>query len=340
MLLTRQLQVRQDQLWAAMQAAHQLAHDCEHIADAAARDSHRQRLRELGMDSDDDMDSHGEPLLAEHSLPGAWQSSDGPLPAPLSAEERTRLSSFLLGAVKVHVQVPTALAMGHMDLPSKVDATLHACSLETASLGDLQSMMDTTRSYTTDMGVEVGIADFRCQNLKSLLPNWHPARCRQQFLDDTGEEDPYVPASPFLLRHCLGIAGMNHIVSNLAKDIDEALPGWSSFYSQVKNIASMLADSQRRKRLWHTCVKASGPGSAQMEKSFMADVPKLYEKKMEHGGTVPDSHKVNDSRLEEHMVAGKVRARTRARARQWLWRAFLGRGIRCVVVFELLHGVH
>ena len=276
MLISRHVHVRKDSIWNAMLAVHKLTLDCGHIEAALLTDTRRARLRELGMDSDDDDDENSESELQPGSL-----VED--LPEPLLPEERVRLCKVLLNLVKVHVQIPTALALGHTDLPSKVDAMMHACSLEAGSVHVLQEMVNSFCSITTDMGTELGMAEFRCASVESLMPEWHPERSHPRiFVDDTGDavepvEDPDAAASPFLFHYALGIPGMNHICSNLAKDVDEKLGGWDDFYAQLKNVAAFLSDDQRRRRIWNFCLKGTAFDYA--EKSFLADVEPLYEKR-------------------------------------------------------------
>ena len=69
----------------------------------------------------------------------------------------------------MHTHTPVALASGFAGL-------VHTSQLVVLCFGSprrrLCRFVDTFVSYTTDMGVEAGFADFQCQSIRSLLAPW------------------------------------------------------------------------------------------------------------------------------------------------------------------------
>eukprot|EP00969_Alexandrium_andersonii_P165010 7293930-Alexandrium_andersonii.AAC.1 len=75
---------------------------------------------------------------------------------------------------------------------------------------------------------------------------------------------------------------MNHVAHNLSHDLDARLQGLDLFfYPGPTNIAALLADDQRRKRVWACCVQDS-PQFNHTEPLWFQSAPKLCEKRWEY----------------------------------------------------------
>lgn len=75
------------------------------------------------------------------------------------------------------ISTPCALGSGHRGLPDKVCAEVYKMALNTPPSISLSQMASTFTAYTGDMGVEMGIPDFRISEAcNSLLPPWIVSR--------------------------------------------------------------------------------------------------------------------------------------------------------------------
>eukprot|EP00971_Amphidinium_carterae_P306192 6085405-Amphidinium_carterae.1 len=79
----------------------------------------------------------------------------------LSQAHRQTLLQFLTHRLVLHVHVPTSLGIGHTDAPHKAAALAHQVGLETGSLSDFERFWHEVRSWTTDMGTELALADMK-----------------------------------------------------------------------------------------------------------------------------------------------------------------------------------
>lgn len=74
--------------------------------------------------------------------------------------------------VRHHINPPAALGSGHRALSDKAAAEAYKWSLQEAFGNKLRCHAESFVSYTTDMGVELGLADFAVNDLEGLLPRW------------------------------------------------------------------------------------------------------------------------------------------------------------------------
>ena len=77
-----------------------------------------------------------------------------------------------LKAVKHHICIPTGLSSGQRSIPHKAAAMVHALAMELSSTDQMYAMLRSFKSYTSDMGTELSLPDFRVQRADSLLPEW------------------------------------------------------------------------------------------------------------------------------------------------------------------------
>ena len=93
---------------------------------------------------------------------------------------KTEAARQIPGIVKelracLHVRVlpPAALGLRRTDAAHKSAAFLHSLAMESPSdLSLLRRELDGFVSFTTDLGVEAGLSDFRIPSLAALLPSW------------------------------------------------------------------------------------------------------------------------------------------------------------------------
>ena len=79
---------------------------------------------------------------------------------------------IICSSIREHIHPPVALASGHRGLADKTAAEAFKFHLQTSRKVPLKRIADTELSQTGDMGVEMGIPDFRIKSHESLLPVW------------------------------------------------------------------------------------------------------------------------------------------------------------------------
>ena len=109
----------------------------------------------------------------------------------------------------------------------------------------LREYCDSCVSITSDLGVEVGVADFQCRP-DSMLPGYL-ADARMEVDGDGGDMVGGLP--DFLFSSCLTIAGMLHICSNASKDVYRVVSYWSSLYESLKVIEALVTNKERVRKL-------------------------------------------------------------------------------------------
>ena len=77
-----------------------------------------------------------------------------------------------LESVSHHICIPTAVSSGQRDLVHKVSALMHSFGMESKSLEGLRVFLSSVRSFTSDMGTELSMPDFRCESIAGLAPEW------------------------------------------------------------------------------------------------------------------------------------------------------------------------
>ena len=278
LLISKHIRIECGRIVRSLQVVHQLCADRRHAERALRHQARLTARREADPEASSSSCDSG-PSSDELQEPQRPQRQ--PPPAPLTRVQRQALCKELRANLVQHTSIPTGLALGHTDLAAKMAATTHAFVMETATLGGLRRVARSFMAYTTDMGTELGAAEFR-GSVDSMVPHWHPERAERARLrfetdegaqgggDDDDEDECYFPFA-------VGIPGMNHVVHNLSADIDHRLTWWPRFWEGLRTVAALLTNDQRRKRVWKNCVKDST--YADMERNFMKGVPKLYMKR-------------------------------------------------------------
>ena len=79
-----------------------------------------------------------------------------------------------LEELRHHICIPVSVTSGHRGLVHKCAALSHQLLMDCQGcVRLLEAVLRSVRSYTSDMGTEMGIPDFRCQDPQELLPPWH-----------------------------------------------------------------------------------------------------------------------------------------------------------------------
>ena len=187
--------------------------------------------------------------------------------------ERAALYVVLKANATLITYPPVALGLGHTSLEDKVAALLWAIFLE-ISYPCLQDYCNSFVSITTDMGTEIGAADYQLRTIDEMLP---PYVAATQLLED-GDGDGYLSDASASCQHvfsnALTVAGMLHIFSNASKDVYRAVSYWPDLYAALKTPEPLVASKDRLKKFTFMCVDASVHDSA-----IFVIVPHLYDKR-------------------------------------------------------------
>ena len=141
---------------------------------------------------------------------------------------RADLIQDLRDLISLHIFPPVGLGAGATSLAHKVSAFCYSLFMETGSRAALCQVLDSTFAFVTDMGTECGLADFMCEDLSSILPEWLDAGLGEQLEPDCAQEPDSpsggaaaaaaVAAVPgqYLFKSCVVISGLSfHIVKSL-----------------------------------------------------------------------------------------------------------------------------
>ena len=171
-------------------------------------------------------------------------------PAVANAPPRLRqLMQEICQRVQMHARTPVAIASGFAGL-------VHTCQLVLLCSGSprqaarlLCRFVDSFVSYTTDMGVEAGFADFQCQSMRSLQAPWmeysiglyvaDAAHAQDEGIETNaaGESVGLPHASPaegahepsgFVFRNAFAAPGLLHIAHSLRAAMHTVYPGEES----------------------------------------------------------------------------------------------------------------
>ena len=197
----------------------------------------------------------------------------------LSAPDTVAMNQQLASSLRMHTCIPVALGSGRATVEDKVAALLQSAALECPDINALGTYLGSFRSWTTDMGIEMSLAMFKCQNWKSLLPCWmRDAGLASDVHEDA--DDQAAPANTLpveLMPQALIIPGPLHALHNLAADLHSRLSWWDKFWDHLKSLEALVALQHNRERFVATCLLGTPQASKVTE--FVAFSARLYEKR-------------------------------------------------------------
>ena len=124
----------------------------------------------------------------------------------------------------------TTLSHGHCRLVDKVMTVLWLVFLVAGpSEETMRFWLDSVESLNTDFGTESGLADV--PDLLPLFFHW--------LLNDAGPL-PLIVQGSFLFPDAMGVAGWNHLWSNLVKAAFNTVPGWPEKLRKLRSLCSFL----------------------------------------------------------------------------------------------------
>eukprot|EP00959_Pyramimonas_sp_CCMP1952_P069737 1455598-Pyramimonas_sp.AAC.1 len=138
-------------------------------------------------------------------------------------------------------------------------------------------------SFTTDMGTELGLADFETYRLADVLQPWLLDQGRgsdDQLRPDLGFESHIVNYESVAPQGVLGertfgpalaVSGMLHILHNLSWFMDSKLRHFDMFLTGLKSVLTLLHYKHYRVRYVDTCIRkvpAYAHFAAKLETTF------------------------------------------------------------------------
>lgn len=183
---------------------------------------------------------------------------------------RAELARKLEDLIEVVTHMPMCLGAGAASLPTKVRLILHVLWTLCAPprFRSLMGQLEHVVSFTTDMGVEVGLADFEAPSVRSVMAPWmfpmqHGARVLPT--SDLGElaegehDEAHDPsqASKRTFPRALVIAGVLHIFHNLSWSMDSAMPYFTTWLNGLKAVVTLLHHRAFRELFVERCVRGT-----------------------------------------------------------------------------------
>ena len=210
-------------------------------------------------DTDSDDEIIDEPCLAQRSI------------------DRAALFRTLKESVSIRTFAPVALGLGRTKLSDKITTLAYAIMLD-VGVQNMQVFLDSVLSITTDMGTELGLADYECSSVQSVLPSFVvDSEMKLDVMDPEAEQLAQDVSLSHLFRSCITITGMLHIFSNASKDLYKSLSCWESLYRSLKAIEKLVTNHGRLRKYVHTCV--ANTDYDYDDKIFQTVAPHLYDKR-------------------------------------------------------------
>ena len=191
----------------------------------------------------------------------SWLRAPDVDPLDIPQQCQDALNTLICG-VQHHVHCPVALGGGKKmaDIAQKAAALAHTFSLENPDWSQLLRYLQSFISITTDFGTEAGLSSFRVA-LQGLFPSWHdldPMEVDGEVPDIDGRANlprPDVLLDRFFLENALPVLGLQHVVFNLLREVESALPFWHAFFRELKNFEALLNWKFRSQRFVATCLR-------------------------------------------------------------------------------------
>ena len=189
----------------------------------------------------------------------------------------------ILSSIKEHACLPVAMGHAKTSLEDKVATFLHSTAMECHNLRGLHSHLNNFVSWTTDLGVEVGIPVFSTTNWESLLPPFMQSALQVDVPSDDNDprsqDLPDLHSDPKpLMPRALVVPGALHLIHNMTSDLHQRLTYWPEFYEHLKHVVHLFAARHLKERFVATCVRRSAIADA--EDLFQSvGISSLYEKR-------------------------------------------------------------
>jgi hypothetical protein len=196
---------------------------------------------------------------------------------------RAEIGRLLESRFGILPSIPQMLASGNAGVSKNMSLFLHSLWMMVSPprLLNLAMVCSNVVGFTTDMGTELGLADFAATSLRSVLPAWvmpsQDAGLQADFgfvIDEEVGDNENVTARPVFPLGMV-IAGNLHVIHNLTWFSDTKLSKFDWFLEGLKQVVTLLHYRYHREHFLHTCVLNSPyRGSAEL---FRVGVPLVTE---------------------------------------------------------------
>lgn len=173
-----------------------------------------------------------------------------------ATRQRDEAGRVLHSCIKLHKQLPMALASGASSSYHKLKCVLQKFWHETMDPGVLRKVLQSLRGACTDMGAEMTMPDLVGPSMEDLLPKWIADQLALETGTD-GTADHASWTSSMCMPNCLVIPGLCHIVHNLCLQAGTSLSWWKEFQSGFMPLAYMLHHRHLRERFVATCIEGT-----------------------------------------------------------------------------------
>jgi hypothetical protein len=209
----------------------------------------------------------------------------------------------LAGKLELVPGVPTTVGSGRASLAAKLHCLVHSCKLTSKSWLECVSLLNSTCSWTGDLGTESGVSAAR-SDLRQLFGNWVTIEAGalpandEHIDDDQGEGDEdfqfvaehdigaphavrrlddFSPHDKYIIdwRPSIFVPGALHILHNITGDLSKSLREWPEFISSLRQVARFLARPWTKSRLLETCFNM--PPHDQFATSYKGFSATVYE---------------------------------------------------------------
>lgn len=185
-------------------------------------------------------------------------------------KRRHELTASLELLMQWVTNLPQCLGSGATSLSTKVRLILHGFWMFSTHprLRTMINDIDNVVAFTTDMGTELGLAEFCAPCIRSVMPPWlFPGQQGHVVLEiDEGVEnldaadddmaDP-VQGNRTVFSRSLLNAGVLHIFHNLSWKIDDAMPSFARWLDGLKALVTLLHYSENREKFMEQCVRGT-----------------------------------------------------------------------------------
>ena len=224
----------------------------------------------------------GHSTMALQDLPTAAKHAFQLLSGEASAEITSEAVDFLCRRLELVPAVPTAVGSARAALPYKIKAVAHATRLESNSWSQVALLLNSTFSWTGDLGTESHICSWK-GSLADLFGDWilhgeeepeqepgfqfqglgapEPDREAEAGVFDVVACEPAAPSHDVReagvsldFRPQLFVPGMLHLTHNMTRNLETALTHWDTFVGQLSHVCRLLAQPWSCRRFLRTCL--------------------------------------------------------------------------------------
>ena len=197
-------------------------------------------------------------LEAAHCLERLWAGRVRPAATPEEEECEQNAMTLLRHCIQKHGLPCVVIGSGAAGLSDKYRSFMHALFLESPSAAALSDRLSGIVSFTSDQGVEFGLALTKPIPASRVFP-WLP----ELFFEAEGVDEFAVAPDDFEMpaldmSNCIAIAGCLHIIHNSSADLRSSMGIYDDTVHSLTHVSNLVRRAETHDRLLATCF-ADGP---------------------------------------------------------------------------------